>query len=79
MPSSNNPLVLINYPDGYTGNVRTATLATMTKEEEEKMLEELAVPNTGSFLNIVKTATPVVSIAAIVIAGGLFVVRKRKN
>ena len=30
MPSSNNPLVLINYPDGFTGNIRTTTLASMT-------------------------------------------------
>ncbi len=82
MPSNISPLVLINYPDGYTGNIRTATLASMTKEEEEEYLrrleEELEVPNTGAFLEVVKTATPIVSISAIVVAGVLFIVKKRR-
>ena len=83
MPSSNNPLVLINYPDGYTGNIRTATLASMTKAEEEEYLrrleEELNVPNTGVFLEVMKVATPAFSLSAIVVAGALLIAKKRKN
>jgi hypothetical protein len=51
----------------------------MTKEEEEEMLRELEVPNTGVFLSIVRTATPAVSISAIIVMGGLYIAKKRKN
>ncbi len=77
MPSSNNPLVAIHYPDGYTGNIRTTTLASMTKEEEEEYLAELEVPNTGVFLEVMKVATPAVSLSAIVVAGALLIAKKR--
>jgi hypothetical protein len=79
MPSSTNPLVAIHYPDGYTAAIRTTTLASMTKEEEEEMLRELEVPNTGAFQTIASIAAPSVSIATIVVSGGIYVARKRKN
>ncbi len=79
MPSSTNPLVAIHYPDGYTAAIRTTTLASMTKEEEEEMLKELEVPNTGAFQTIASIAAPSVSIATIVVLGGIYIARKRKN
>ncbi len=78
MPSSNNPLVAIHYPDGYTAAIRTTTLASMTKEEEEEMLRELEVPNTGAFQTIASIAAPSVSIATIIVLGGIYIARRRK-
>jgi hypothetical protein len=79
MPSSANPLVAIHYPDGYTAAIRTTTLASMTKEEEEEMLRELEVPNTGAFQTIASIAAPSVSIATIVVLGGIYITKRRKN
>ena len=44
MPSSDNPLVIINYPDGYTGNVRKATLVSKTKEQVIEEVIEIITP-----------------------------------
>lgn len=79
MPSSNNPMVLIHYPDGYTGNVRTATLASMTKEEEQKRDEELNVPNTGVFHTVSGVVVASFSISAFVILGTMLIVKKAKK
>ncbi len=79
MPSSTNPLVAIHYPDGYTAAIRTTTLASMTKEEEEEMLRELEVPNTGVFQTIASIAAPSVSIATIVVLGGIYIARRRNK
>ena len=79
MPSNMNPLVAIHYPDGYTAAIRTTTLASMTKEEEEEMLRELEVPNTGAFQTIVGIAAPSASIATIVVLGGIYIARRRNK
>ncbi len=79
MPSSNNPMILIHYPDGYTGNVRTATLASMTKEEEQKRDEELNVPNTGVFHTVSGVVVASFSISAFVILGTMLIVKKTKK
>ena len=132
MPSGNNPLAVVHYPDGYTGNIRSTTLVTKTvaeiieevipdpepapdpepkpepepdpeptpdpKPEPEKKPEpqpvvkptsepvvreepeeELAVPDTGAFGALVGAATSSLSIATIVVLGGIFLVKKHKN
>ncbi len=95
MPSSENPLVIINYPDGYTGNVRKATLVSKTKdqliEEIEEIItptpepepepkdepeEELTVPDTGAFGAIAGAAVSSISIATIVVLGGIYLAKR---
>ena len=108
-----NPLVMVYYPDGYTGNIRQTTLATMTKEDliekieeivkeedkkeeeskeegkkeepqqpaqaEEKQDDELAVPNTGALATLAGAAASSISIATIVVLGGIYIAKKCKN
>ena len=83
MPSSNNPLVAIHYPDGYTNAIRTTTLATMTKDQEqipeEPEPEDLEVPNTGVFHTVSGVAVVSFSISAVIILGGILIVKKAKK
>ena len=95
MPSSDNPLVIINYPEGYTGNIRRATLVSKTKEQvieevieiitptpepepepKDEPEEELAVPDTGAFGAIAGAAVSSISIATIVVLGGIYIANK---
>ena len=116
MPSGNNPLAVVHYPDGYTGNIRSTTLVTKTVAEiieevipdpepteepkpepekkpepqpeveptselevKEEPEEELSVPDTGAFGALVGATTSSLSIATIVVLGGIFLVKKHKN
>ena len=100
MPSGNNPIVAVHYPDGYTGNVRSVTLFSKTKEQviEEATNpepapapqptptpapapeeEDLVVPDTGTFGALAGAATSSLSIATIIVLGGLFIAKRRKN
>ncbi len=111
MPSGNDPLVAIHYPDGYTGNIRSTTLIAKTKEKiieevieeivdptpepqpepqpqptpapapepEQEEEEELVVPDTGAFGALAGAATSSLSIATIIVLGGIFIAKKRKN
>ncbi len=98
MPSGNNPIVAVHYPDGYTGNVRSATLFSKTKEQAIEGVtntepapapqptpapapeeEDLVVPDTGTFGALAGAATSSLSIATIIVLGGLFIAKRRKN
>ena len=119
MPSGNDPLVAVHYPDGYTGNIRSTTLIAKTKEKiieevieeivdptpepqpepqpdptpepqpqptpapkpqaEPEEEEELVVPDTGAFGALAGAATSSLSIATVIVLGGIFIAKKRKN
>ena len=93
MPSSDNPLIIVHYPDGYTGNIRNTTLVSMLYEPEpepipdpepsspepEEPEDELEVPDTGSYGALIGAATSSVSIATIIVLGGIFIAKRRKN
>ena len=98
MPSSDNPLIVVHYPDGYTGNIRNTTLISMTIEDiieeitpdpepakpepakpEPEPEDELEVPDTGSYGALIGAATSSVSIATIIVLGGIFIAKRRKN
>ena len=83
--SNNNPLIVVHYPDGYTGNIRNTTLVSTTVQEiieditDPEPEEELEVPDTGSFGALIGAATSSVSIATIIVLGGIFIAKRRKN
>ena len=84
IPSSDNPLIIVHYPDGYTGNIRTVTLTSYRRGEEPQILipqpeDELEVPDTGSYGALIGAATSSVSIATIIVLGGIFIAKRRKN
>ncbi len=81
--SNNNPLIVVHYPDGYTGNIRNTTLVSTTVQEiieditDPEPEEELEVPDTGSYGALIGAATSSVSIAAVVVLGGIFIAKKQ--
>ncbi len=83
--SNNNPLIVVRYPDGYTGNIRNTTLVSTTVQEiieditDPEPEEELVVPDTGSFGALIGAATSSVSIATIIVLGGIFIAKRRRN
>ncbi|MBO7560877.1 leucine-rich repeat protein [Candidatus Saccharibacteria bacterium] len=83
--SNNNPLIVVHYPDGYTGNIRNTTLVSTTVQEiteditDPEPEEELEVPDTGSYGALIGAATSSVSIAAVVVLGGIFITKRRRN
>ncbi len=83
--SNNNPLIVVHYPDGYTGNIRNTTLISTTVQEiieditDPEPEEELEVPDTGSYGALIGAATSSVSIATIIVLGGIFIAKRRKN